>query len=999
MKRRRLVAMRYRPCRQRRHPAPAAARRALGPLSLAIYALLLALLGAIAGVALDAGPADAQVVRTFTPRYTINNRGDIRLIGNTLMSCSGGGQCNQARNGSSSRDNNDFNMQYVDVDGDGSTFCSSRATLTLPVGTTVLFAGLYWAGDSNNAARNQARFSTPITGYQTVVAIQIDANGTAYQGFRDVTALVQAGGNGSYTVANVQSTTGTNRFAGWSLIVAYADPTVSPRNLVVFDGYAHIAPGATVNTAVAGFLTPPAGAVTTLLGVVASEGDRNLTGDSFRLNATSLADVINPATNFFNGTISQLGAHITAKNPNYVNQLGFDIDLVSANGVLPNGSTGATITLTSSGDRYYPGAFTFATDLYAPVLQGTSFTKSVTDLNGPPARPGDVMEYTITMTNTGLDAAVQSVLRDPLPPSVSFVSGSLSIASGANAGAKTDAGGDDQGEYESGLHRVSVRLGTGANATTGGTLPPAASTSVTFRVRVDDATPHNTVVGNQGQLAYLMAQIGTADTTESDGDVAAPGEQPTTFIVVVSTAVTGNVYDDRDHDAVYDAAEPGLGVPLWAKLIVATAPLVAQQVVPVDSSSGGYSFSGITAGSYTVVLDINSLPADVTPGTPAGWLATEAPSGSRAAVVVGSTSVTGVDFGLWHGSRVSGTTFRDDGAGGGAANDGVHQAGEAATSGLRVRLASAACAGVCDSTITGAGGAFTLWTPFVAIGVPATIAETNAASWVSTGASAGTTAGSYARAADELSFTPAGGIAYSSVAFGDVPPSTFVPSGAQSVTPGGVALYAHTFTAGSPGAVSFAAVQTPSPVLPGWTLGLYRDLDCDGAIDSGEPLVAAPITLAAGGVACVVARHGVPVGAPSGAAEQVGLTASYSYTGAAPAFSLDHLVGDLTTVVIGSLALSKTVDRVNAQPGDTLTYVVTYQNLGPEPLTNIEIRDATPSYTVFVTAVCGLLGSGLGACGVTQEPAVGGTGTLAWTLGGALLPGGSGTVSFRVRIP
>jgi uncharacterized repeat protein (TIGR01451 family) len=317
-----------------------------------------------------------------------------------------------------------------------------------------------------------------------------------------------------------------------------------------------------------------------------------------------------------------------------------------------------------------------------------------------------------------------------------------------------------------------------------------------------------------------------------------------------------------------------------------------------------------------------------------------------------------------------------------------------------VRFTSAPCpGGVCDSALAGAGGAFTLWIPFVAVGTPGAIVETNLASWVSTGASVGTTAGSYVRASDALSFTPAAGILHSGVAFGDVPPNAFVPSGAQNVTPGGVAFYPHTFTAGSAGSVSFTTSQAPSPVLPGWTLGLYRDLDCDGVLDPGEPIVSSPISLAAGGVACLVARHDAPAVAPGGATELATLTASFSYTGAAPALSLPYDVSDLTTVVLGSLALDKTVDRPTAQPGDTLTYVVTYRNLGPEPLTSLEIRDATPAYTVFVEALCGTLGGGLGSCSVTQQPVVGGTGTLAWTLVGALQPGGTGAVSFRVRIP
>ena len=38
-------------------------------------------------------------------------------------------------------------MTYVDVDSDSATFNSSTANQTLPSGSTILWAGLYWGGD------------------------------------------------------------------------------------------------------------------------------------------------------------------------------------------------------------------------------------------------------------------------------------------------------------------------------------------------------------------------------------------------------------------------------------------------------------------------------------------------------------------------------------------------------------------------------------------------------------------------------------------------------------------------------------------------------------------------------------------------------------------------------------------------------------------------------------------------------------------------------------
>ena len=183
-------------------------------------------------------PAQAQVVRAFGTRYSSNQKGDITLIANTIMSCSGNGACTNGRNGSGgSVDNNDFTMVYVDADADASTISSSSATLALPVGTTVVFAGLYWGGDNATAARNTCKFATPAAGYASITASQLDVSGTDYSAFADVTTRVQAGGNGVYWAANILSTpNATNVHGGWALVVVYADPAGTLRNLVVLDG-------------------------------------------------------------------------------------------------------------------------------------------------------------------------------------------------------------------------------------------------------------------------------------------------------------------------------------------------------------------------------------------------------------------------------------------------------------------------------------------------------------------------------------------------------------------------------------------------------------------------------------------------------------------------------------------------------------------------------------------------------------------------------------------
>ncbi len=472
------------------------------------------------------------VVTPFNPRFTANATGDIAITGNTMETASRVGNpgrtqqdVTNAQNGVGSFiNNNDWSMAFVDVDTDPTTFNSSRATLTLPVGATVLFAGLYWGSVTTTPAQaqNTIRFGTPSSsGYASLTGTVIGSAtftgtpaGTLYQSFANVTSLVQAAGSGIYAVANVQATLATGSYAGWSLVVAYSAPGAPARNLTVFDGFAlQASSDPALNIPITGFVAPPAGPVNAKVGVVAYEGDLGTTGDSMALNGKQLSDAATPVNNFFNSGISNQGVPQTAKNPNYVNQLGFDAKVINVpSGVVKNGDTSATVTLTTSGDGYFPGVVTTAIDLFAPNLDAT---KTVTDLNGGETLPGDTLEYTVNVTNTGQDPAGNVILTDPIPANTVYVPGSLHILSGANVGGKTDAASDDQAAFDGVNNRVVFNLGAGAAATTGGTLAIGASTSISFRVQVNPAVAGNTVIVNQATINYKGVTTGFPFTSLS----------------------------------------------------------------------------------------------------------------------------------------------------------------------------------------------------------------------------------------------------------------------------------------------------------------------------------------------------------------------------------------------------------------------------------------------------------------------------------------------------
>ncbi|MDO9410591.1 hypothetical protein, partial [Patulibacter sp.] len=535
---------------------------------VALLALLAALL--VAGMGFAAASADAAD-RNFAPRFTANDTGDIDIFGNTLMTCpalavgcAGAQQSGVTTTADSLNQNNAYAMQYVDVDGDASTFNSSRSNVSIPSGAQVLFAGLYWGGRTaagntigsilgqgarNPALRNTVKFRAPnAAGYTSTVADTLDdGTGGIYQGFADVTDEVRAGGNGQYTVADVQASTGGDALAGWSLVVAYRDTSQPARNLSVFDGIKSISNGASGTISVSGFTTPPAGQVRTRVGFVTYEGDGGIVGDSASLNGTTLSDAQHPATNFFNSRSSRDGVLRTATTPNYPNNLGIEQSILLANGVLGNNATSATIGLTSSGDVYAPGVVTFATELYAPKVEQT---KTVTDLNGGLVEQGDTLRYTISGQNTGQDGATNLVLRDPVPANTTYVPGSIKIspaAGGAATAAATDAAADDRAEYDAANRRVVARLGTGSSATAGGTLAVNATYTTTFDVTVNGpgspTVASNTDIVNTATASFASASLGTPLTAQSSATTTVKSPDLTITKTATGNPVGGQPYD------------------------------------------------------------------------------------------------------------------------------------------------------------------------------------------------------------------------------------------------------------------------------------------------------------------------------------------------------------------------------------------------------------------------------------------------------------------------
>ena len=92
------------------------------------------------------------------------------------------------------------------------------------------------------------------------------------------------------------------------------------------------------------------------------EGDTGIVGETATFNGTALTDAINGPGNLLNSTMATDGTLFTAKNPNYGNLMGTDIDVWNSTGLLANHQSSAVLAFTSNQDLFVPSALWLVSD-------------------------------------------------------------------------------------------------------------------------------------------------------------------------------------------------------------------------------------------------------------------------------------------------------------------------------------------------------------------------------------------------------------------------------------------------------------------------------------------------------------------------------------------------------------------------------------------------------------------------------------------------------------
>lgn len=410
----------------------------------------------------------------FLQRYSNIKNGGISFIGNTLGLSKAANANTAGLLGSVGAFTSlDLSLKVNDFPA-GTTLDytknGSAAPLALPSGSTVLYAELIWGGLYRSAARdissltgNAVRFGTPQGTFSvspdqlTKRDFLVTNNGVTigfYVRSANVTSLVQSGMNGSYSLSSVpalletlDSLTLETNHAGWTLAVIYENAALPLRNLTLWGGGAvvSLAAGST-DVFLTGFLTPETLPVSGKMFVSAQEGDAVIAGDKmlFGQNVLSLQTLSgpnNPANNFFasqingaNGTLETGGtfggrnANASAGTNTIACRQGWDITAADVSSLLSAGMMTAAVRFTTTGDLYVANGLALQIDSKGAQL------RVVKSADKTYAAVGDIVSFTLNVTNTGSLAADTVVLSDSLPAELSLVPGSVSVNGAPYAG-------------------------------------------------------------------------------------------------------------------------------------------------------------------------------------------------------------------------------------------------------------------------------------------------------------------------------------------------------------------------------------------------------------------------------------------------------------------------------------------------------------------------------------------------------------------------------------
>lgn len=705
--------------------------------------------------------AEAAVVRPFALEYNADLYGDFILAGNGNSACPTPGSpvdpfgepiatCATAQSGAytaATGINDSYYMRWADVDASAATYNSSTASITIPDGATVEYARLSWGGDTGtirladntvsalpgcNTRQFLAGAGTAVlpagTPESTSPRFTVGAGTTAavapqvisrdalanvpasqpqfYAAYADVTsrfAGVATGGPVELTLGNVWTPQGFGCYSGWSitLVYAYDAPHANApgkKHVLVYDGHVRqssIDPATTVTAT--GFRASAAGA---RVGVVAFEGDSNISGDQFAVDGTVMAEPRTGSTaNYF------VSGADSASSPAVANNMSIDAKSVTA--PIPAGATSTALTFSTSGDTFLAAGIALSvpvasltisasTSPAGPYVSGAQVTRTITveSLGGPAT--GVVVDSTLA----GCGHPLGSLAADtPVSYTCPLILGADATVIDTVTGLDGQ-GGPLTGSSETAFDVIRPEIDITATADQ---VSYALGDTITFSVRVENTgdTPLSAVqvtspaapacarsIGALGLAAEsatsytctaLAPIAGEEATLVATGAHLAGGTVTDSSTVSVATlgTVSGRVFADRDNNGAVGAGETGIsGVTVTLSGTTDTGTTVSRSTT--TDAGGAFSFAGVQGGTYTVAA---AQPAAYDDGADtAGTNATLGLNDEATVVLAAGQSSTGTMFAERPTSSIAGAVYNDLDA------SGSREAGEPGIGGVTVTL-------------------------------------------------------------------------------------------------------------------------------------------------------------------------------------------------------------------------------------------------------------------------------------------------------------------------
>ncbi|MET2718304.1 hypothetical protein ABXV03_21470 [Streptomyces harbinensis] len=226
-----------------------------------------------------------------------------------------------------------------------------------------------------------------------------------------------------------------------------------------------------------------------------------------------------------------------------------------------------------------------------------------------PLEVGDVLTYRITARNEGGGTAEALVVTDTIPPGTSYLPGSLRIVDGPGTGPKTDAPGDDQASWDPAANRVVFRLGTGASATDGGSLPNTETlpggTTAEYRVVIDRAAGGRLISNTataiyENRLGDTPEEL-TATSNEAVTEVAPAADLSVTKAADATTVTVGQTVTYRI-TVRNTGPNPATGVRVTDPLPEGLVFLSAEGDGSYDPDTGHWTVGELAVGATAALV-------------------------------------------------------------------------------------------------------------------------------------------------------------------------------------------------------------------------------------------------------------------------------------------------------------------------------------------------------------------------------------------------------------